>query len=108
MEPASTRVEIDLPIVILNQYGHMELDNHKDVSDILAQFFPHRSVITLHIVAESTGESREVCTFIDPTSAYKSKCQHILSANGICWLEEQHEAARQKFAASQLPLEESD
>lgn len=100
----TVRIEIDLPTVILNRYGHPELDNHKSVEDLIAQYYSKGDVITLHIVAESTGTTRQFCTFIDPTSAYKSECGQILDSNGMCWMESEHGKRRVK----QLELEESE
>lgn len=102
MEP--TRVEVDLPVVIINQYGHFELDNHKSIQDVLGQYFEHGDVVTIHLVMESTGTSRAFCTFVDETSSYKSKCGFVLNSDGVCWREEDHAIKRNH----QLELEEAE
>lgn len=97
-----TRVEVDLPLVIVNQYGSLTLDNHKSLSDVLAPYFNHGDVLSVHVVVETTSEPpRGFCKFVDETSTYKNKCGNILNSDGTCWLEEQHERARVK----QLELE---
>lgn len=102
-----TRVELDLAVVVLNKFGHMELDNHKDVLGLISQYYHNGEVITLHLIAESTGEMRQFCQFIDEASAYKSKCENVLDADGTCHYEHIHEAARKKAAeALQMKLME--
>lgn len=99
-----TRVEIDLPTVVLNRYGNLEVSSRKSVADLLSPFFEHGAVITLHLVAESTGAVRGFCTFEDPTSNYHSVCGHTLDSSGACWLEGEHEKKRVR----QLELIEAD
>lgn len=99
------RVEVDLPVVVVNQYGSLVLDSHKALSDVLAQYFNHGDVLSVHIVVEGTDQQpRGFCDFIDPTSTYKSKCGQVLDPNGVCWLEDQHEQKRVK----QLELAETE
>lgn len=93
---AVVRVEVDLPVVIVNQYGGLTLDNHKGLSDVVGPYFHNGDVLSVHMVIESTGEHRDFCKFVDETSTYKSKCGNILDTDGTCWLEEQHEKARVK------------
>lgn len=101
MEP--TRVEVDLPQMVIDSMGSLRLDNMRSLSDIVTQSFHKGDIVSVHIILESTGLTRGFCDFVDPTSSYKSKCNHVLSSDGMCWLEDQHEKTRQK--ALQLELE---
>ena len=93
MEP--TRIELDLPVTIVNQYGHMVLDNFKDVVDIIAASFHKGSIINLHVIAEDTGETRGFCKEVNPNSTYKSQCGFVLNSVGVCPRHEEHEKDRQ-------------
>jgi hypothetical protein len=104
MASEPTRVELDMPVVIVNKYGHLELENHKGVQDVIAPFFEHGDVLSIHVVVESTGLTRGFCDFVDPTSTYKSKCGHVLDSSGVCWMEEEHAKKR----TTQLELEEDE
>lgn len=108
MEP--TRVEVDLPQMVIDSMGSLRLDNMRSLSDIVTPSFHKGEVVSIHIILESTRLTRGFCEFVDTTSSYKSKCNHVLSAEGTCWLEEQHERARQKAAvqAKQLELESEE
>ena len=99
-----TRIELDLPVVIINQYGHPQLDNLKDVQDLIAVSFPKGSIISLHLIAEDTGVTRPFCKFVSETSYGKSTCNFTLRSDGTCWRQEEH--ARE--ADKQLKLEETE
>lgn len=98
MEP--TRIELDLPVVILNRFANIELENHQSLATVLSHFYPNGTVISLHVIAESTGDTRGFCEFIDENSTYKNKCGWTLNADGKCDLEETHEKAAVRYAES--------
>jgi hypothetical protein len=102
MEP--TRIELDLPVTIVNQYGHLVLDNLKDVQDIIAASFHKGSVITVHVIAEDTGTTRGFCKHINQSSTYKSECGFVLRPDGSCWRKDEHA----KDDAKQLELAEAE
>jgi hypothetical protein len=88
MDP--TRIELDLPVVIINQYGHPQLENLKDIQDLVAVSFNKGSIITLHIIAEDTGATRGFCKFESTTSYGKSTCGFVLRSDGTCWRKDEH------------------
>jgi hypothetical protein len=90
------RVEIDLPIVVISHYGKLVLDNHKDLEDILTPYFAPGDVVNVHVILESTGDTRGFCDFIDPESTYHSVCHQTLTSTGVCWMESEHEKKRVK------------
>jgi hypothetical protein len=96
MDP--TRIELDLPVVIINQYGKLVLDNLKDIEDVIAASFIKGSVITLHIVAEDTLTCRSFCKFESTTSYGKSQCGFVLRPDNTCWRQSEHD----KEVAKQL------
>lgn len=99
-----TRVEVDLPIVIVNQYGKLVLDNHKDVEDVVGTYFTKGDVLSVHLIVETTGQTRGFCDFVDPSATYRSICGQVLTPSGVCWLESEHEKRRVK----QLELVEAE
>jgi alkylated DNA nucleotide flippase Atl1 len=94
----TTRLELDLPAVIVSTYGRLVTsdENTHNVEDLIARIFNAGDLITLHIVAEYTGESRSVCKWIAPDSKYRTECNHVMSADGVCPLQEAHEEAERK------------
>jgi hypothetical protein len=102
MDP--TRVELDMPVVIINQYGHLHLDNLKDVNDVVGAFFGKGSVITLHIVAEDTGQTRGFCKYESTNNYGKSVCNFTLRSDGTCVRQDEHD----KDLAKQLSLPDSE
>lgn len=99
-----TRIEIDLPIVIINQYGKLQLDNLKDIEDVIAASFNKGTVLNIHVVAEDTGATRGFCTFVSETNYGKSKCGFVLHSDGTCWRDDEHNKERVK----QLELVEAE
>lgn len=92
-----TRIELDLPIVVVNQYGHLQLDNLKSVSDVVSGFYAKGTVLTLHIVAEDTGLRRGFCDFIkDRGGTYPHMCGLTLSSAEVCPNEDEHAKERNK------------
>jgi hypothetical protein len=105
MEP--TRIELDLPITILNQYGNLEMPNHHPFADIISGMFERGTVMSLHFILETTGGVRGFCEYVDPNSTYKSICGWTLDANGVCDRSAVHVAADAKHAES-IESEESE
>jgi len=102
----STRIELDLPATVVNQYGHLVLDNLKDVNDIIAASFEKGSVISVHIVAEDTGASRGFCKHVSQSSTYKSACGFVLRSDGTCIRQEEHN--REDVKQLELDAEDSE
>lgn len=98
MEP--TRIEVDMPIVVFNRYGNLEMPNHRPVADVLQNMFGPGSVISLHLIVESIEtDKRGFCKFEDPNSSYKSECGYTFEADGTCIRQDVHDAALAKWAA---------
>jgi hypothetical protein len=103
MDP--TRIEIDLPIVVVTNSGYVQTDNFKNIADLIAPFFGSGAVLTLHIVAEDTGLRRGFCTFeVDKGGKYPHRCNYTLRQNGMCPREDEHEKERVR----QLELSEAE
>lgn len=100
MEP--TRIELDMPVVIFNRFAVMELANHHSVNDVLTSMFANGTVVSLHMVIESTDEVRGFCKFEDPGATYKHECSRVLSSDGACDMQDRHNAAAAKFLEDQL------
>ena len=100
----TTRIELDLPVVIVNQYGKLVLDNLKDIEDVISASFPKGTVLSLHIIAEDTGKERGFCKHINQSSSYKSACGFVLNAAGLCIRQEEHD----KEDIKQLELAATD
>lgn len=84
-------MELDMPVGIVTNYGHVQIANEKSLESILAGFFNVGDVITVHLVAETTGEKRAICKWIAPDSQYKNPCSHVCDVNGVCPLQQSHD-----------------
>jgi|SRR5262252_2258221 len=102
MDP--TRIELDLPVTIVNQYGKLVLDNLKDVEDVISASFGKGSVLTLHIIAEDTGTTRGFCKYESTTSYGKSTCGFVLRSDNTCVRQDEHD----KDMVKQLALTEAE
>lgn len=90
MEPI--RIELDYPHAIVETFNHIRVDGCRDLEDILSTLMPVGTTLSIHIVMEETGK-REQCQFIDPDteSKYRSRCSHVLTLDGICPRQDQHD-----------------
>lgn len=86
------RVELDMPTLIVTQNGAMEADNEKTLERLLSPFFQAGDVVSLHIVAEFTGQRRKFCKFEcnQWNGRYKHTCNKTMDSNGICPEQESH------------------
>lgn len=88
-----TRVEIDLPSVIVSNYGRLQAceGNSHSVEDLIARIYLPGTILAVHVIVESTGESRGVCKWIAPDSQYKTPCSSVKGADGVCPLQPDHD-----------------
>lgn len=100
-----TRVELDIPVAIVAQYGHLQLPNEKQLESLLTATFDTGDVVTLHIIVESTGLQRSICKWIDSTSQYKIPCGHVCDIDGHCPHLERHLEKERELLQPKLELE---
>lgn len=100
-----TRVELDLPVAIVGQYGHLQLPNEKQLESLLTSTYDSGDVVSLHIIVESTGERRSICKWIDSSSQYKVPCGHVCDVDGHCPRLESHLEKEREALQPKLELE---
>lgn len=91
MEP--TRIELDFPVAIIDSSANnIQLPNQRDMQSWIASSFAPGDIVTVHIVVESTGLSREICKWTDPSQErkYTYPCNHVMDSNGVCPLHADH------------------
>jgi hypothetical protein len=98
-------VELDIPVAIVGTYGHLQLPNEKQVESLISGVFGAGEVLTIHIVAESTGEQRAICKWVDSTTKYKVPCQHVCDSAGVCPNLESHLEKEREALQPMMELE---
>lgn len=91
MEP--TRLELNFPTAIVDSSANnIVLPNQRDMQSWIASSFSAGDVLTIHIIVESTGSTRRICKWTDPTreSKYQYPCNHVSDEYGVCPLSEDH------------------
>lgn len=106
--PEPIRVELDYPVVVVTNFGHIIIGEDRNFEATLASLFPVGSVATLHVVIETTGEVRPLCKWINPdtTDKYRSKCSYVVNENGVCPQEFQH-SEKERLYRESLPEKDS-
>lgn len=92
MEP--TRLELYFPVALVDySANNIVLPNQRDMQSWIASSFSAGDVLSIHIVVETTGMSRDICKWIDPSRErkYAYPCNHIFDENGVCPLSEDHQ-----------------
>lgn len=99
------RLELDLPVVVITHYGSLQLDNLKKLEDTIVDFFRKGSVLSIHMIVEDTGDTRQFCDFLkDRNGTYPHNCNLTMSSSGVCPNESEHAKERER----QLTLEEAE
>lgn len=108
MEP--TRLELDFPVAIVDSTANnIQLPNGKDMQSWISSSFQPGDILTVHVVVESTGLSRQICKWIDPSqerNRYTYPCNHVTDSSGVCPLQSDHDKKNRE--ALQPSLEEAE
>jgi hypothetical protein len=75
------------------------MENGKALESMITQFFEQGDVISLHIVAEYTGVTRQFCEYVN--LKWGSTCGAPLLENGTC----RNQAFHEKDTAENKPAE---
>jgi hypothetical protein len=86
-----TRIELDLPVAIVDKYNALQLPNERNLLSAIGAFFGQGSVLTIHIIVEDSGLRRKLCNFVSHTKYGDSTCESIMDENGNCPRWSEHE-----------------
>lgn len=96
------RLELDFPFIAVSHFNRLELANGSELQNMIANLFTSGEILTVHMVVESTNEIRKFCKWETPDSQYHSRCNKMLSADGICKESEEH--AKKDIESLQIAL----
>jgi hypothetical protein len=103
MASGEPRVELDMPTLIVTRFGtHIEMENGKSLESLITPFFEEGNVISLHIVAEFTGVTREFCKYVHVK--WGGACAQPL-IDGVCRSLANHEKETAEHESTQKEME---
>lgn len=106
MEKEPVRVEVDFPTVFVGWHGDtLLLPNDTPIQHLLARVLKKGEVVSLHIVMESHHEIRGFCEWTNLDGQYHYPCHEILSADGVCWKQDEHTKKEQEALQPKLALD---